>query len=169
MATIVKHKRNAVAGTAPTTETLEVGEIALNTADGYVYLRRFIPGGVDEIVRIRANPLVGGGEVIAFSTALTTTAENQSVDSFPYADYRTAKYLIQMTAGSSYQSTEVLKVQTTVRNRVRYLISRCFYWKWTPPPHTRMWWRRKEQELRYRGYCTAYWTTSGSTSTPPNL
>ena len=33
---------------------------------------------------------------------------NQSVDSFPHADYRTAKYLIQMTSGSSYQSTEVL-------------------------------------------------------------
>ena len=108
MSTILKHKRNAVAGTAPTTASLEVGEIALNTADGYVYLRRFVTGGVDEIVRIRANPLVGGGEVIAFSTALTTTAVNQSVDSFPHADYRTAKYLIQMTSGSSYQSTEVL-------------------------------------------------------------
>ena len=37
MAQIVKLKRSAVAGKLPTTSGLELGEIAINTADGKMY------------------------------------------------------------------------------------------------------------------------------------
>jgi len=40
MAQIVKLKRSAVAGKLPTTSSLELGEIAINTADGKMYFER---------------------------------------------------------------------------------------------------------------------------------
>jgi len=40
MAQILKLKRSSVAGRVPTTATLAVGEIAINTADGLVYIRK---------------------------------------------------------------------------------------------------------------------------------
>ena len=40
MATKIKHKRSAVAGNVPSTVQLESGELAINTADGSVYLLR---------------------------------------------------------------------------------------------------------------------------------
>lgn len=40
MATRIKHKRSSISGSIPTTGDLEAGEIALNTADGKVFLKR---------------------------------------------------------------------------------------------------------------------------------
>ena len=40
MATTIRHKRSAVAGKKPTIAQLQSGELALNTADGKVYLLR---------------------------------------------------------------------------------------------------------------------------------
>ena len=40
MATKIKHKRSSVAGNVPSTVQLESGELAINTADGSVYLLR---------------------------------------------------------------------------------------------------------------------------------
>ena len=40
MATTIRHKRSAVAGNQPSVAQLESGELAINTADGKVYLLR---------------------------------------------------------------------------------------------------------------------------------
>lgn len=48
MATRIKHKRSAVSGNIPAVAQLEAGELALNTADGKVYLKN----DADEIVDI---------------------------------------------------------------------------------------------------------------------
>ena len=40
MASTVKHIRSAVAGRAPTTSQLELGELGINTTDGKLFLKR---------------------------------------------------------------------------------------------------------------------------------
>ena len=48
-------KRSAVAGRIPTTDQLELGEVAINTADGKMYIKK-ITGGVESIVVINGAP-----------------------------------------------------------------------------------------------------------------
>ena len=40
MSTLIKLRRSAVAGRVPTTSQLELGELAINTADGKIYIKR---------------------------------------------------------------------------------------------------------------------------------
>jgi hypothetical protein len=47
---LVKLKRSAVSGKIPTTTDLELGELALNTHDGYVYLKKY-DGVTEQVVR----------------------------------------------------------------------------------------------------------------------
>ena len=44
MAQTVKLKRSNVADTVPTTSNLELGEIAMNTRDGKIFMRKYIDG-----------------------------------------------------------------------------------------------------------------------------
>ena len=49
--------------------------------------------------------------IIRSTTAsFTTTTANQVADTFQTAAYRTAKYLVQMTAGTDYHTTEVILI-----------------------------------------------------------
>ncbi len=50
MANTIKLKSSAVAGKVPTTSDLELRELAINTYDGAVYMKR--NAGLDEIIRI---------------------------------------------------------------------------------------------------------------------
>ena len=54
MATNVKLKRSAVHAKVPTTSALQLGELAINTYDGYVFLKRDGLNG-EEIIRFRGN------------------------------------------------------------------------------------------------------------------
>jgi len=54
MATNVKLKRSAVHAKVPTTSALQLGELAINTYDGYIFLKRDGLNG-EEIVRFRGN------------------------------------------------------------------------------------------------------------------
>lgn len=54
MAVPMQHKRSAVAGKVPAVADIQLGELAINTTDGKLYLKRSV-GGVESIVRI------GGG------------------------------------------------------------------------------------------------------------
>lgn len=58
MASTVKHIRSAVAGRAPTTSQLELGELGINTTDGKLFLKKSV-SGTESIVEIGA----GGGGV----------------------------------------------------------------------------------------------------------
>jgi hypothetical protein len=55
MSTLIKLKRSAVAGRIPTTSNLELGELAINTADGKIYIKQET-SGVESIVEFSASP-----------------------------------------------------------------------------------------------------------------
>jgi len=55
MSTLIKLKRSAVAGRVPTTAQLDLGELAINTADGKIYIKQDI-NGIESIVEFSADP-----------------------------------------------------------------------------------------------------------------
>jgi hypothetical protein len=55
MSTLIKLRRSAVAGRVPTTSQLELGELAINTADGKIYIKRD-DSGTESIVEFSASP-----------------------------------------------------------------------------------------------------------------
>ena len=55
MSTLIKLRRSAVPGRAPTTAQLELGELAINTADGKIYIKQDV-SGVESIVEFSADP-----------------------------------------------------------------------------------------------------------------
>ena len=57
MASTIKHIRSAVAGRTPTTSQLELGELAINTTDGKVFIKKSV-SGTESIVEIGGS---GGG------------------------------------------------------------------------------------------------------------
>jgi hypothetical protein len=64
----------------------------------------------DDITILTAGTLnITSGDYLATLTT-ATTAVNQVVDSFSSATYRTVKYLVSITSGSSYQAMELLVV-----------------------------------------------------------
>ena len=115
--TILKHRRSSTRDAVPSIGDLSLGELALNTADGYVYLRRKDTGlAIDEVVRLRASSLSGSGENFSFEKGLILSSANQLIDSFPVTEYRTIKYVLQLSYGADFHSTELLLLQdgTTV-------------------------------------------------------
>lgn len=52
---LVRLKRSNVQGKVPTVTDIEYGELAINTYDGYIYLKRNGDGG-EEIARFRDEP-----------------------------------------------------------------------------------------------------------------
>lgn len=72
--------------------------------------------GTVEVVSLSRASFADSSALTPGTTALTGTGANQVVDSFQTAAYRTAKYLVQMTAGTDYHSTEILLIHdgTTV-------------------------------------------------------
>jgi len=55
MSTLIKLRRSAVAGRVPTTAQLELGELAINTADGKIFIKQDI-NGTESIVEFSADP-----------------------------------------------------------------------------------------------------------------
>ena len=72
MATVVRLKRSAVPGKVPDLEDLNLGEIAVNTYDGKLYLKKSV-GGVESVVTIGEGGGGGGpvGDYVAHITAGT--------------------------------------------------------------------------------------------------
>lgn len=62
MAQTIKLKRSGTQGAAPSTSNLELGEVAINTYDGKMYIKKSV-GGTESIVEI------GGGSSITFNNA----------------------------------------------------------------------------------------------------
>lgn len=72
--------------------------------------------GTVEVVSLSRASFADSSALTPIETPLTATTANQVVDSFQSTAYRTAKYLVQMTAGTDYHSTEILLIHdgTTV-------------------------------------------------------
>jgi hypothetical protein len=72
MSQIIKLKRSSTASAEPTTAQLALGEVAINTYDGKMYIKK--DDGTEEIVEIGS----GGGGLVYVKTTFTATA-NQTL------------------------------------------------------------------------------------------
>ena len=88
MSTVLQHRRSSVSGSVPSTSAIEMGEIAINTADGYLFIKRF-NGVSEEVVQIGAS---GGGNTAGDLTITVDTyvgngtTASYSLASQPQAD-----------------------------------------------------------------------------------
>ena len=64
-------------------------------------------GDVIEVESHGRASIVDNSSLTPGTSALTTTTANQSIDTFPTTTIRTAKYIVQATAGTAYHSTEI--------------------------------------------------------------
>ena len=85
MATKIKHKRSSVSGNIPTAGQLEAGELALNTADGKIYLKKDDASVLD----VTSTIFKGNTDVTVTDTGsngtVTTTADGQTVSTMTSA------------------------------------------------------------------------------------
>ena len=104
MATVVQFKRSGTSGAVPSSGALAEGELAINSADGKLFLKK------------TDNSIVPVSDWTRTETVLSTTTADQVVDHYSVLKIRSVKYLIQATRGSSYHTTEVIMVHddTTV-------------------------------------------------------
>lgn len=103
MSTNVKLKRSAVPGKIPLTSSLELGELALNTHDGCIYLKRDGISG-EEIVKICGNVatdqfvvlnnFVGTGSQTVFTLSAVPTASHYSFVTINGVAQHTSAYSI---------------------------------------------------------------------------
>lgn len=104
MSTNIKLKRSAVSGRIPSTGDLALGELAINTYDGKLFMKK--DDGTESIVDITSGG--GGAAYTTGSTELSTTDADQQVDFFSRSLYRTVKYYVEFSTASAYQATELL-------------------------------------------------------------
>jgi len=79
MATRIKHKRSSVTGNIPTAAQLEAGEIALNTADGKIYLKKDDASILDVTSTIFKNNTAVTVTDTGNNGAVITTADGDTV------------------------------------------------------------------------------------------
>jgi hypothetical protein len=106
MSTNIKLKRSAVSGRIPSTGDLALGELAINTFDGKLFMKK--DDGTESIVDITSGGGGGGAAYTTGSTELSTTDADQVVDFFSRSLYRTVKYYVEFSTASAYQATELL-------------------------------------------------------------
>lgn len=99
MANKVLLKKSSVEGKVPLQSDLAYGELAINYNDGALYYRT----SGDNVQPLVAPDLIYN----KIETSLTTTTPTV-IDSWSITKYRTAKYIIQITQGSSFQASELL-------------------------------------------------------------
>lgn len=99
MASKVLLKKSSVAGKVPLTGDLSYGELALNYNDGTAYYKT----ASDAI-----EPLVSQKQIFKVITATYTSTDQQVTDSWSASAYRSAKYIIQVSQGTEYQTSEML-------------------------------------------------------------
>lgn len=78
MANIVKLKRSAVASAIPTTAQLDLGELAINTFDGKLFLKR--DNGTQSIVEIGAGGGSGSNTFLTIAATTGSTTANSTTD-----------------------------------------------------------------------------------------
>jgi hypothetical protein len=98
MGTVVQFKKSDVSGKVPLTSDLVSGELAVNIADGKLFLKK------------ADNTVVPVSDWVRTETLLESDSGEQVVDQFDITKVRSAKYIIQATRASSYHTTEVIVV-----------------------------------------------------------
>jgi hypothetical protein len=82
----------------PTTAQLDFGEVAINTHDGKIYIKK--DDGVESIVEI--------SQIGLNSTATTSSISQTEITSWPVASYGGAKILIEAKDGVNRHITEMI-------------------------------------------------------------
>lgn len=88
MAQTVKLRRSASPGTPPTTSQLALGELAINTYDGKLFLKKNV-SGTESIVEIGANNLADTFHVYEYSVSSNTTVFSGADDNSHTLSYTT--------------------------------------------------------------------------------
>jgi hypothetical protein len=101
MANLIKLKRSAVAGKAPTTSDLELGELALNTYDGKLYTKK--DNGTASIVELSGGSGGGGpiaqmAQVISQNLTLSASTNGLSLSAVEVA----SGYSVEVPASSTW-------------------------------------------------------------------
>lgn len=89
MANLIKLRRSAVQGAVPTTAQLELGELAINTYDGKLFIKK--NNGTDSVIQ------VGSGNVSVTETAPTSPQEGDLW--FNSADGSLSVYYVDINSG----------------------------------------------------------------------
>jgi len=88
-ANVVKLKRSSVAGRVPSTTDLDLGELALNTYDGRIYLKKSV-SSVESIVTLQPFPTGGtAGQVLTTDNTGTLSWSSQSLANLTEVDLTT--------------------------------------------------------------------------------
>jgi len=101
MANLIKLKRSAVAGKAPATTDLELGELALNTYDGKLYTKK--DNGTASIVELSggggsSGPIAQTAQVISSNVELSAGSNGFSVGPVEVA----ATYAVTVPANATW-------------------------------------------------------------------
>ena len=118
MAQIVKLRRSSVAGQKPTNANLQLGELAINTTDGKVFLAKSGSGGpsVEEIVTtntVNTGSLNLIGSVTASEFSGAFVGDGYGLYNVPTASYSyTASYVLNIPQIGVEGSTQKLTVNT---------------------------------------------------------
>lgn len=101
MANLIKLKRSAVAGKAPATTDLELGELALNTYDGKLYTKK--DNGTASIVELSggggsSGPIAQTAQVISSNVELSAGSNGFSVGPVEVA----ASYAVTVPANATW-------------------------------------------------------------------
>ena len=97
-------KRSSVSGKAPTTAQLSLGELALNTYDGKIFLKKSVLG-VDSIVEIGALSITGDATGSG-NGSITLTLANSGVTAGTYPKV-TVDAKGRVTSGSSLAASDI--------------------------------------------------------------
>ena len=100
MANLIKLKRSAVAGKAPTTSDLELGELALNTYDGKLYTKK--DDGTASVVELSGGggggPIAETAQVISENLTLSASTNGLSLSAVEVA----SGYSVEVPASSTW-------------------------------------------------------------------
>lgn len=96
--TIVTLKKNTTHDVEPSAASLYQAELAINTADAKIFTKRDDGTVLSQSI----------GTVQANYYAASTIDANQVIDSFDATLYRSAKYVVQCTHGTDFQTIEIL-------------------------------------------------------------
>jgi len=86
MAQVVKLKRTSVSGKVPTTSTLELGELAINTYDGKIYFEKDSGTPTIEQIVTTNSTTTGSIELIGSITASYFIGDGSGITNLPTAD-----------------------------------------------------------------------------------
>jgi len=100
MSQIIKLKRSGTASAEPTTAQLALGEVAINTYDGKMYIKK--DDGVEEIIEVGS-----GGGLVYVKTTVTATGGQTTVTGLTYTAGLVDVYLngVKLVVGQDVTAT----------------------------------------------------------------